>query len=184
MFLLSIGHHPEAPGATNGKYNEFDLASEWVERIEDIMSSSGFPIEVVPEGTLREKIDFINAYRGAEFAAELHFNSNVAKAFGSESLYYPDSDKGKRFAEMIQDEFKKRQIFQPDRGVKEGYYYKKGEKSEDVLAFLEETTVPSVVIEPEFISHPDIINKYHYEGCDAIAQAADRMKKWMDSLND
>lgn len=180
MFLLSIGHHMEAPGASNGTDNEFDLASEWVERIEEILSGDGFEIEIVPTGSLGEKVEFINSYKDATFAAELHFNANYKNAYGSECLYYPGSEEGKRFSEIILDEFEKRQIFQPNRGAKEGWYYSNGKKTGDVLYFLANTVVPAVIIEPEFISHVNRINKYFYEGCDSIAQAATRFDKWMD----
>jgi len=182
MFLLSIGHYPEAPGATNGQYNEHDIATRWAERIETILLSSNFPIEIVPVGGLGDKVDFINNHPDVEFTAELHFNSNI-NANGSECLHYPGSEGGQRFSDIILDEFEKREIFQPNRGSKEGYYYKNGKKTGDILYFLENTKVSSALIEPQFIYHAKDIEKHFYEGCDSIAQAATRMKKWMDSLN-
>lgn len=176
MFLLSIGHNQEEKGATNKEHNEFDIASRWVKRIQDIID---IPIEIVPGGSLKEKVEFINNHEDVQFAAELHFNSNIEDAKGSESLYYPGSKPGKRYAEMIQDEFEKRGVFQPNRGVKEGYYYKDGEK-QNILYFLRATRVPSVIIEPEFISQPKRIEKHFFEGCDSIAQASTRFYKYIN----
>lgn len=134
---------------------------------------------MVPTGSLTSKVNFINS-KDAVVAAEIHFNSNV-RAKGSETLYAPGSEKGKELALAIQEQFKARGIFQPDRGAKEGWYrldrpkvidYKGDVEGDEVINyFLRATYCPSVIVEPEFISNRETIDKWFFEGCDAIAQA-------------
>lgn len=181
MFILSIGHHPDAKGATNGDYNEFDLACQWAERIEQILGPKDIGFKLAPVGRLEDKVKFINNTRHVQFAAELHFNANITGAQGSETLYYPGSNSGRKYANMIQNEYERRNIFQPNRGAKEGYYFNSdGTKSDEILYFLRATKVPSVIIEPEFMSNMDRINDYWYEGCDAIIQATLKFHRYLN----
>lgn len=171
MILLGIGHNEKERGACNGSFCEFDIASNWIPRIKEILEYEEIPVKVIPDGSLTDKVAFVNSHEDAVAAVELHFNSNIRGARGSESLYAPGSVGGKELAERIQDQFERRSVFQPNRGAKVGYY--QADPSKGLLYFLRATKCVAVIIEPEFMSILDAIldidNFYH--GCDAIAQA-------------
>lgn len=170
MIFISAGHTSDKPGACNGDTCEYDFTSLWQDRLVDILSEH-YDTVAVPEGSLREKVEFINKHDDAYAAIEIHFNANMDNASGSETLYYPESESGKELAQHIQDQFSNREVFQPDRGVKEGYYYKNGKRTDKPLYFLRKTKAPAVIVEPEFMSQLDSIQDGYYMGCDAIAQA-------------
>lgn len=169
MILLSIGHNKESKGACNGDICEFDIASDWIQEIHKHLNTALVPCEVVPSGSLSEKVNYINE-QDTLAAIELHFNSNI-NARGSECLHYPESEQGMDLARRIQFEFNMNGIFQPNRGIKEGWYYSNGEKSKNLLYFLKETKCPSVIIEPQFIYYINDIMENRQMGCLSIANA-------------
>jgi len=168
MILISAGHHPYRKGAHFGDFYEYDEAKQWVSLIVNCLGSDGM---VVPGGVLKEKIAFINDSTNAVIAAEIHFNSakkdgkHVGR--GCETLYYPGSKKGKEIANIVQRELSR--VFEPDRGVKEGWYQMNPEKGPDI--FLKKTKCPSVIIEPEFIHHKEVIQTNREVACAVIAAA-------------
>lgn len=165
MILLSTGHNPDAKGACNGNICEWDIATEWVEEISRILDIALIPNMIVPTGSLKEKVNFINE-KNSFIAMELHFNSNI-KAHGSETLYCPGSTKGKELADIIQKQFMMNEIFQPNRGSKEGWY--KMDKNNPPDYFLRKTNCVSIIVEPDFISNLDNIEKHRRLGCLSIA---------------
>jgi len=73
MIFLSVGHHENAQGASYGGLTEYQLAQEWAD---EIMALIGNKVQRVPNGTLKEKVGFINTFRtGKDLAVEIHFNS-------------------------------------------------------------------------------------------------------------
>jgi len=179
MILLSAGHNSDKRGACNGDYCEHENATKWVNYIQKLIKPF-ILTKIVPSGRLVDKVGYINSIQECDIAVEIHFNSNV-NAKGSESLYHPNSKKGKELAENIQDEFENANIFQPNRGVKEGWYkmdhpdvidYNGDVKGDEVIDyFLRRTRPVAVVIEPDFISQKDRIEEDMELGCRAIADA-------------
>lgn len=165
--FLSAGHNPKQRGACNNGYCEHEVATEWVEYIRQLIKPF-INVKIVPTGSLTEKITYINSHPECMIAVEIHFNSNV-NAKGSESLYHPNSKKGKELAELVQDEFETANIYQPNRGAKVGYYQMNPDKPID--AFLRRTKPVSIIIEPDFISQKDRIDEDMELGCRAIADA-------------
>jgi len=116
----------------------------------------------VPDGGLREKVEFINANDPA-FAVEIHFNSAIVGGKhvgeGCETLMYPGSYAGRQLADILQRA--QYQIFKPSRGVKEGWYRQDRpgivdyqgdvDGDETIDYFLRKTKCPAVILEPEFI---------------------------------
>lgn len=169
MILISAGHHPYAKGASFKDFNEHDEAKIWVSKIVNLLGHKGM---VVPVGILRDKVNFINEQKDVECAIEIHFNSakdrngnHIGK--GSESLYYPNSDKGASLALAIQDRLGI--VYGPDRGIKEGYYRMNKANGPDF--FLARTKCTSVIIEPEFVHHAEKIKEGRDAGCKIIAEA-------------
>lgn len=181
MILVSIGHHPYRKGACYKNFCEFDEAKIWQALICHYLGEHGLG---VPTGVLKEKIDFINAQPDATLAVEIHFNAavkwvdkdgdgvydegeDVHVGKGCETLYYPNSEKGKLAAHIVQDKLST--IFEPDRGAKEGWY--KMNKANGADMFLKRTKCTSLIIEPEFIHRKELIQKNRHEACVVIANA-------------
>jgi len=171
MILISAGHYPERPGACYKQFCEHGEANLWAILIVDELTHLGHITERVPSGTLRDKTEFINS-RDADMAVEIHFNSAITIkgdhiGKGSETLYYPGSEKGALLANNIQDELGK--VFTPDRGIKEGWY--RMDKARGADYFLKKTNCTSVIIEPDFIHRDNHIIINRNDGCKSITKA-------------
>lgn len=167
---ISAGHYPEKPGACYEDFCEYGEAIRWAHHINDYLIMKGASSLLVPTGHLKRKVEFINESR-ATLAVEIHFNSAMKDGKhvgrGSETLYYPGSEKGVIFANNIQEAIGG--LYPPSRGVKEGYYRMNKNNGPDF--FLARTRCPSVIIEPEFIHRKDLIQANRLEACHAIGDA-------------
>jgi len=76
MKLISTGHHPYKKGASFEGFYEFDEAKVWASLIAHFIGSDAM---VVPNGVLKEKVEFINSQKDVSIAIEIHFNSAVRK---------------------------------------------------------------------------------------------------------
>lgn len=178
MILISAGHNPTAVGACNGDFCEHPEAVKWVNLISAKLNELRVKHEIVPTGSLTKKIRFINDHPGAVIAAEIHFNSNV-NARGCETLYHPQSRRGKIAAQIVQRSIAS--LFPPNRGIKEGWYRqdKPGyvdypgdvDGDEWLVAFVAKTRCPAIIIEAEFIRNKDIIEANRETACAFIALA-------------
>jgi len=183
MILISAGHYPERPGACFGSFCEHEEAMAWAILITDYLIREGQEAMLVPVGTLRTKTEFINS-RNPELAIEIHFNSFKIwedanrdglitddelhhAGRGCETLYFPGSQKGVLLADNMQKSLSS--IFPPNRGAKEGWYRMNPKNGPDY--FLEKTSCPSVIVEPEFIHKKNKIQSNMREACDAIGNA-------------
>lgn len=165
--FVAAGHHAEAPGAKCGTFNEYDEAILWVPEIVKRLNSG----VAVPDGTLKSKINYINErLTNGDIAVEVHFNSCVVDGChvgdGCVSLHYPSSVKGKALARSCQ--LAMRKSFQPDRGIKEGWY--RGNPDRGVYFFLAKTRCPAVIIEPQFVHHCDEIRQKREQCCADLAE--------------
>lgn len=194
MILISCGHHKNAQGAKFEKdgvlYTEYNFANIWADKIVEIIGDQAIR---VPNGTLKEKVEFINSIENVSIAVEVHFNSYkmwkdqnangvvddgemVNAGRGSETLYYPSSKTGKEAARVVQGAIA--QIMKPDRGIKEGWYQMNPSKGADF--FLKRTHCTSLIVEPEFIDNIEIIIKNEDSTCHAIASALIEIKQLKD----
>ena len=181
MIFVSAGHNENAQGAEYKDITEYILATKWADLITEILGDKCLR---VPDGRLKEKVEFINLISNKSIAIEIHFNSYkkwkdldgdgivdagemIALGKGSETLYYPRSKTGEEAAMIMQRAMA--QIFQPDRGIKEGWYQMNPAKGPDY--FLAETKCTSLIVEPEFIDNIEEINQGMHGGCYAIASA-------------
>lgn len=169
MIAISIGHHPYAKGASYEKRNEYDIAKVWASHLTNMLGDKAM---LVPTGTLKEKVMFINNMDNVNVAVEIHFNSavnsdgeNIGK--GSETLYYPHSKEGRQLAETLQESLSR--VFPPNRGAKEGWYQMNKSKGADY--FLSRTKCVAVIVEPDFIHRYELIDENMKSGCAAIANA-------------
>jgi len=176
MILLSAGHNPQLKGACNGSLCEWDIATEWIKLIHEMIEEI-IPCKIVPTGTIISKVKYINSIPECKLAMELHFNSNV-NAKGSECLHHPNSEGGKEVCELILQEFEDQNIFQPNRGAKVGYYRMDPQQLVDY--FLRKTKPVALIVEPQFISQKDDISLNTYDGCRSIADGL--MKYYFENL--
>ena len=155
MIFISAGHYPSHPGAKWERFVEHDEASIWAESLSAMIDNS----MLVPTGTLRQKVDFINErILNGDVAIEIHFNAArdandnpIGK--GCETLYYPGSEAGKHIATLCQEALAP--LFPPSRGVKEGWYRMDPNRGPDF--FLAKTKCPALILEPEFVHRSGII---------------------------
>lgn len=168
MIFVSAGHYPSKPGAAYKGFTEYDEAEIWADKIVEYLDGEG---KLVPTGFLGQKVGFINV-REPDLAIEVHFNAavddngnNVGR--GCETLYFPGSTKGKRLAEIVHEAIA--EVFEPDRGVKEGWYRMNPENGPDY--FLARTSCPAIIVEPDFIHRKEIIQNGRDACCELIASA-------------
>lgn len=183
MILVSAGHHPKKPGACFEDFCEFDEAARWAKLIVEAIGEEKSLL--VPFGVLRDKVAFINERASNSIAIEIHFNSakvwddlnengivdegevkNVGR--GALTLHYPESKKGIALAKEVQG------VLSPLYGthwggVMPGYYRMNPKNGVDY--FLVKTHCPSIIIEPEFIHHKELIQEHREIACFNIAQA-------------
>jgi len=171
MIFLSAGHYPERPGACFGEFCEHGEAVRWVNEIAGIIDTGCM---IVPTGTLKKKVGYINGYDiggDAAICIEIHFNSAMKDGHhvgnGTECLHMPESQKGAYIAHEIQNAIVSDSEFR-DRGIKEGWYRMNRLNGPDY--FLSKTKYPAVIIEPEFIQHMDRIQSKRESVCDRIAE--------------
>lgn len=158
--LVSAGHYEQAQGAQWNGFTEWAETTVWRDLI---ITELGAALSIaVPDERLPEKVKFINEHQPT-IAIEIHFNSAIVDGEhvgeGCETLMYPGSPKGRRLAEIMQEAQYK--LFQPYRGVKEGWYKQDRpgivdyqgdvDGDETIDYFLRETSCPAVIIEPEFM---------------------------------
>lgn len=151
MLYVSAGHNPGAEGATGNGVTEHSLAVKWVNTLHRHLKGR-VEYTIVPVGTLSSKIRFINkTARPNDLAVEIHFNAAPGRVgVGSETLYHPDSIRGRHAAEALQRGLELNGLALPNRGAKEGWYHG-AEGKHTALAFLEDTRCVSLVLEPAFV---------------------------------
>lgn len=169
MICLSAGHLPTAQGAEYNGTTEFQLTTEWVE----YMSSLSDILDIVPTGTLKSKVEYINS-KNPKAAVEIHFNSAVDSegnhvGRGSEILHHPGSEDGKFLATFISEALD--DVVSFNRGVKEGWHKMDGHTA---LYFLHRTKCPAIIIEPEFIHREFFIHKYKEDMCKVIVECLEK----------
>lgn len=169
MFYISAGHHAKRQGASNGLHTEFHEAIIWQSKIIQYLDDMGAEARVVPNATLKGKVDYINDGHPT-YALEIHFNSNEPYS-GCETLYYPGSDRGYLLASCIQDHLHVA-CGNRDRGVAEGWHRRNQDNGPNF--FLENTKCPAAIIEPEFIYNWDEIQEMRDEACYAVAKSLQR----------
>ena len=189
---ISAGHNPEAKGAKdrdprnrNEFITEFDVTVPWQEELVQQLN------EFVPEseylhlrtlsvetGKLGYKVDQINKAK-CDLAIEIHFNAG-AKTNGVETLFAPDSVGGKEAAKVIHAQYAP-VMDNKNRGIKEGWYKMDrpgvvdyegdvdGDEKPDY--FLAKTSMPAVILEPEFMFSVQNARDKMEDACAAIVVA-------------
>ena len=176
---LSVAHYPKKAGARFRGFSEHYESMVWVLLVQRALESLGVEVVIAPIGELKGKVAWLNKQH-VDVALEIHFNGSVnPEVNGSETLYYPGSKRGKRFASIVHSSY---EIFMcnKDRGVKEGWYRMDrpfvadypGDKEGDEMPdyFLKKTNCPALILEPDFISQIQNISEKRFTACVKIAE--------------
>ena len=151
---IIIGHGGNDCGAVSQdrKVTELGYNTDIAERLAKVLNESGYENFIHNRGYARiEDIPYINSQK-PDLVISLHCNSaDNPNATGTEAIYYPDSTKGKKFAELLS-----RNVSQAlglrNRGAKEPFH---GRGS----GLLRSTNAPCVISEPLFINNNSDLEK-------------------------
>ena len=153
---ISVGHvGPDEEGAS---HNEIGVTEEQTcRRVLHVLKSmldEYRDVEAVyapVDLNLSHRIEFLNGHHaeaGIDISLELHLNAFTDRSVdGCECLYFPTSMTGKAWADKLQGELVQ-MLTAKDRGSKA---FDNRERN----AFVRQTTMPSVIIEPFFITNDD-----------------------------
>lgn len=145
---LSIGHSPKSPGARGRGIVEHYEVARIASHLNRYLRDMGFRVTMVPTGSLRQKVKFINNLKDVDIAIECHLNaSSNPKVRGSETLYFPYSKKGKALATCIEKYMKS---IIKSRGSKEGWF--RGVRNGKYLYFLAKCIPVAVITESYFMT--------------------------------
>lgn len=188
VILISAGHYEAAKGAQHEGFTEYPETSLWADTLALAINKvgenkQGYPIAMrIKDGHLRDKVAEINHIcenTKVFCAVEIHFNSaGVPNVKGSETLYYPGSQRGAKIARIVQ--FHQAKTFPPNRGIKEGWYRmdRPGvidyagdvEGDETIDYFLRKTPCPAIIVEPEFVQNHRLLKEKRLEGVTQLAE--------------
>ena len=129
------------PGVVVEGVAEHELTSSVASLLYLLLSTyPGVASYLVPPLTLQEKVRLINDFE-PHLALEVHFNWSKRHTGDTEVLYFPTSAMGKTFAEVFLGDLC-RDLGTASRGI----------KGRSDLFFLKGTKVPSIIVEPVFLS--------------------------------
>jgi len=165
-----IGHHPDEPGATltvgTHTVSEYTLWKPFAFELTRTLTAAGLDPRVVerPEPDPSSVVPEINE-TNADAAIELHFNAaGSAQAAGAEMLHYESSGPGQRLAKNLLTNAVDA-LGVPSRGLVPTTQY----------PVLRDTTMPSVICEPFFGSHPGDVER-------ALPRLPSLMRAYRDAI--
>lgn len=148
---VDAGHGGTDPGAIGRRpftLREKDFTLQLALKLEEELTSDGVEVIMVRRTnrtfSLAGRANFANTY-AADLFISIHANAaaNVA-AEGMEVFHFPGSDQGHHLASRILDSMIQTFPDHKNRGVKEANF-----------AVLRLTRMPAVLVECEFLTHPD-----------------------------
>lgn len=184
---VSAGHHPAARGASYQGVTEYDEAVKWQAEIVDLLNTVTvdpylhIKAYLIGTGKLPTKVEEVNAIKHCDLAIEIHFNAAGDPGIrGSETLYYPGSEKGLAAGMAIQNRLSNA-MQNRSRGVKEGWYkmdrpgkvdFDGDVDGDEVIDYwLRKIKTTALILEPEFIASYESIRAHQSAGCAAIASS-------------
>lgn len=177
IIVLDPGHGGRDPGATADGIYEKDLNLKIASRLFILLKNQGFKVKMTRSDdrylSLGDRAKIANDVN-ADIFLSIHFNAaNSYKANGIETLYYPDSDKGKILAGVIQHSIVDK-LNRIDRGL----------KARPDLFVLKYTSMPAVLVECGFITNPEerkSLNTDRYRN-DIVAAISDGVGKYYKKI--
>ena len=167
---LVIGHKSTSQGALNkaSGMTEFTLNEQLAMEIGSAIT--GVNIQRVYRRTYRSLPEDLNELK-PDFIISLHCNAFNGEVSGTEVLYYHRSKKGKKMAQILQDELVEA-LKLPDRGIKPRSVENRGG------FLLKYTNAPCLIAEPFFIDNDsdlEHVNKKRKELVIAYVKAINKM---------
>lgn len=159
--FINAGHSKNGnpdPGCCYNGLKEYDLAARIAKSLEEKLIANGFSVENYQQTGSNDANIQLNSVAHlanrskADIFISIHMNGfNKESAKGTETLYHPGSQKGKKIANCINDELIKpfENYSLTNRGIKED---SRG------LAVLKYTNMPAVLTEIGFISNKEEAN--------------------------
>jgi N-acetylmuramoyl-L-alanine amidase len=160
IIVVDPGHGGADPGAVRGRYVEKDITLQVSKKLADYLSQAGAMVILLREDD-RDLAGNINSSQASRKRADLkkraaianeakadlyisiHTNADPSPRWsGAQTFYNPSSKRSKVLAVMIQEELTEI-LGNTNRKAKPGSYY-----------LLEQTKMPSVIVEIGFISNP------------------------------
>lgn len=143
--VIDPGHGGADPGSHAFGLVEKNLTLDLAKRLEKILQSKGLSTELTRRTDvyveLEDRAEVANRKKGTIFVS-LHFNGHTDRSIGgTETLYWPGSDSGRKLASYIQSELGRRLVTR-NRGFKP-----------ERLKVLEATHGTAVLIECGFITN-------------------------------
>lgn len=148
---VDAGHGGTDPGAIGRNpfmLREKDFNLDLALKLEDALGASAHDVIMVRRTdrtfSLAGRANFANTY-GADLFISIHANAAASEsAEGMEVFHFPGSDQGRQVARQILDRMLNTFHGHTNRGVKEANF-----------AVLRLTRMPAVLVECEFLTHPD-----------------------------
>ena len=144
---IIIGHGGNDCGAVSQdkKTTELGYNTALADELVELLGNNGYEAFTHNRGYSKmENTTLINSLN-PDLIISLHCNSANTTATGTEAIYYPDSTKGKRFAELLSKNVSEA-LGLKNRGAKEPWH---GRGS----GLLSRTKAPCVISEPYFIDN-------------------------------
>jgi len=167
---IAIGHHPDEPGATltvgTHTVTEYALWGPFAYELGRTLAAVGVDAKIIerPEPPPSSVVPRINE-TGADAAIELHFNAaGDRRAAGAEMLHYDTSEGGEQLAKaLLRNTVDALGV--SSRGLMPVRQY----------PVLRDTTMPAVICEPFFGSHPGDVER-------ALPRLPSLMRAYRDAL--
>lgn len=154
---LSMGHTPNAPGASSGLVTEYGLTSAVIGDLAFRLDKAGHEPWIIGADSNRDQVKDINKLK-PDFGLELHFNSYGMEHFNGTEVLHSGSAKGRDLAADICDSIVDI-LGTKNRGCPVGNY--ELNKRKPIIEIIRKTACPFVVVEPLFLS-----NKADFEKID------------------
>lgn len=172
LVVIDAGHGGVEPGASSEGVSEKNLNLDIALRLNSLLKSKG-----VKTYMLREDDSYVGLYERAYIANSLnatlflsiHNNAFNKTEHGTETLYHPDSKKGKRFAQLIQNELIST-LGTKDRKLKE----------RPGLVVLKATKMPAALAEIAFVDNAEdrknlLDENFRQKAAEALCKAVIKM---------
>lgn len=144
--FINPGHGGKDPGvvSTHGIY-ESDIALIIGKILQNRLKLNGYPVQLYQQKESYFEISKEENKSAATLFISIHCNGVTdPKAHGIETLYCEGSSKGKKYAEIMQQEL-----------ICATGLTNRGIKSRDDLHVLNRTNAPAILIETAFLSNPE-----------------------------
>lgn len=143
-FFINPGHGGNDPGAVSAEgLKESEVCRNIAEMLAEKMKINGYQFKVYQQRDCLYEVSKESNNYGADIFISIHCNASAdPNANGTETLYYKNSAKGRKIAEIMQNELIKH-LGLRNRGI----------KGSENLHVLKRTNACAILIETAFISN-------------------------------